>query len=163
MVDHIVGRLRTSARGPSCRPTRQAPLPGGHTGPLEAFVKSATERAAREYRLQPRVAERIVRTYGSRWPLVLARVTEEARLAEPLPGSPTLLPAEVDFAIRHEMAVNLEDFLLRRSGLNWTACTLREAVPAVAEIFATRFGWSIEQRQSAVDHFSRCACAPIGK
>jgi len=39
-------------------------------------------------------------------------------VAEPLPGTLTLLAAEVNFAIRHEMALNVEDFLLRRSGLN---------------------------------------------
>ena len=81
----------------------------------------------------------------------------EKQLAEPLPGTPTLLAAEVEFGIRHEMALTLEDFLLRRSGLNWAACALREPVPAVAEIFARRLGWDANQRQAAVESFSRLA------
>ncbi len=88
------------------------------------------------------------------------QVASRRSLAEPLPGAPALLAAEVEFAIEHEMAVNAEDFLLRRSGLNWTACTVPEAAPAVVEIFARRFGWSAEHRQAALEAFSRSACAP---
>jgi glycerol-3-phosphate dehydrogenase len=160
LVDDIVADLRIGTRGAS-HPSRHVPLPGGHTGPFEVFVKSSTERAASEFRLPRTVAERIVRTYGSRWPVVLGPLREEKHLAEPLPGMPTLLAGEVEFAIRHEMAVNLEDFLLRRSGLNWAACTLREAAPAVAKIFAGRFGWSAERLQAALAAFSRCAQAGV--
>jgi len=67
----------------------------------------------------------------------------------------------VDFAVRHEMALKVEDFLLRRSGLSWKACTLSEAAPAVAEIFAARLGWGVEERQKAVETFVRSACAPL--
>ena len=160
LVDRVVAELRIGTRGAS-HPSRHAPLPGGHTGPFEAFVKSSTERAASEFRLPRTVAERIVRTYGSRWPLVLGPLREERHLAEPLPGTPTLLAGEVAFAIRHEMAVNLEDFLLRRSGLNWAACTLRETAPAVAKIFAERFGWTTEHLQAALTAFAHCAQAGV--
>lgn len=158
LVNQIVGRLGISPSADG-RSSREVPLPGGNTGPFEAFVESATGEAVQQFRLEPATAERIVRTYGSRWPLVLAPMRGEPALARPLTGSPPLLAAEVDFAIRHEMAVNVEDFLLRRSGLNWTACTLGEAAPAVAEIFARRFQWSAERQMAAVLNFSRCACA----
>jgi glycerol-3-phosphate dehydrogenase len=126
-------------------------------------VKSATENAVREFSLASPVAERIVRTYGSRWREVLELVREQRVLAEPLPGSPTLLAAQVEFAIRHEMALKVEDFLLRRSGLSWKACTLSEMVPAVAKIFAARLGWSAEERLDAVETFARSAGAPEGQ
>jgi len=71
-----------------------------------------------------------------------------------------LLVVEVDFAIRHEMALKVEDFLLRRSGLSWKACTLSEAAPAVANIFAARLGWSAEERRDAVETFARGGGAP---
>jgi glycerol-3-phosphate dehydrogenase len=112
-----------------------------------------------EFHLPRTVAGRIVRTYGSRWSRVLDPLRTDKRLAEPLPGTPTLLLAEVEFAIRHEMALTIEDFLLRRSGLNWAACTLREAAPAVAQAFAAHFGWNTERRRAALDDFSRLAGA----
>jgi glycerol-3-phosphate dehydrogenase len=156
LVERIIGKLRV-VPSKGRHPSREALLPGGHTGPFERFVKSATERAAAEFRLPRTVAERIVRTYGSRWPQVLGPLRADKQLAEPFPGTPTLLVAEVEFAIRQEMAVTLEDFLLRRSGLNWAACTLREAAPAVAQIFSARFGWNAERRSAALDDFSRLA------
>ena len=53
------------------------------------------------------IAERIVKTYGSRWAMVLEPILADKSLAEQLPGSPALLAAEVDFAIRHEMATKV--------------------------------------------------------
>jgi glycerol-3-phosphate dehydrogenase len=157
LVNRIVARL--GIRPPGKVSSREVPLPGGNTGPFELYVKSATPEAAREFQLEAATAERIVRTYGSRWPAVLAPIRDNPALGEALPGSPALLAAEVEFAIRNEMAVNMEDFLLRRSGLNWTACTLGEAAPAVAAIFARHFGWNSERRLAEVLNFSRCACA----
>ncbi len=165
IIDLLQARLGSRAprgvSGISRQPTRQVPLPGGHTGVFEVFVNYASWDAVREFNVPLPVAERIVRTYGSRWRMVLEPLRDQKSLAEPLPGSPTLLAAEVDFAIRHEMALSVEDFLIRRSGLNWRACTMREATPAVAEIFAARLGWSAERRQQALDAFSRFACAPV--
>ena len=54
------------------------------------------------------------------------------------------------------MALDLDDFLLRRWGLDWYAAyALREAVPSVAEIFAERLGWDAERREAAVAEFQK--------
>lgn len=154
IVDQLDPRPGLAARA---RPSRQAALPGGHTGPFEPFVQSSTDRAAAEFGLPRTVAERVIRTYGSRWPLVLASIRENGQLAEPLQGAPTLLAAEVEFAIRQEMAVTLGDFLLRRSGLNWAASTpaSSKAAPAVAQIFAKHFGWTTDRRRAALENFTK--------
>ena len=167
LVDAIVDQIGMPGDGPKAaarkHPTREIPLAGGHTGVFNIFVDYAAWEAVRKFEIPHPVAERIVKTYGSRWPLVLEPILSDKSLAEPLPGSPTLLAAEVDFAIRHEMATNLEDFLLRRSGLNWIATTmLRDAAPAVAEIFAARFGWPLERKEAEVAAFSRYSLAPAG-
>jgi glycerol-3-phosphate dehydrogenase len=164
LVDFLLSRLGERASpAVSARPTRTTPLPGGRTGPFQAFVRSATENAVREFALPAQVAERVVRTYGSRWREVLEPTRERKSLAEPLPGSPALLAAEVDFAARHEMALTVEDFLLRRSGLSWKACALSEAAPAVAKILAARLGWSAKEQQEAAETFARSACVTEGQ
>jgi len=158
LVDQVVDQLEPGPGISAHRhPSRQKPLPGGHTGPFEAFVTSSTDRAAEEFHLPRTVTERVVRTYGSRWPQVLRPIRENKQLAEPLQGTPTLLAAEVEFSIRHEMAMRLEDFMLRRSGLNWAACTptCGEAAPAATRIFASRFGWDTEQRKAALNDFAK--------
>jgi glycerol-3-phosphate dehydrogenase len=154
LIDRVVGRLGVAT--PQSRSSRNVIFPGGRTGPYDAFVKSATQAAVREFGVPPAAAERIVRTYGSRWRAVLEAIRQEKSLAEPLGGSPALLTAEVKFAIQQEMAMTLEDFFLRRSGLNWWgAWALADAMPAVAKIFAAHFGWSEEEKRAAVEAFRR--------
>ncbi|HET7215319.1 MAG TPA: glycerol-3-phosphate dehydrogenase [Terriglobia bacterium] len=135
-------------------PTRETPLPGGHTENFEHYFKDAAEDAVRLFAVPRPAAERTVRTYGTRWQQVLEPVRADRKLAELLPGSNDCLGAEVAFAIENEMARKIDDFLLRRSGLNWYAAyALDEAVPRVAEIFAERLGWNAEQREAAVREF----------
>ena len=157
LVDRVAGRLGAAVTAGQV--SRTTPLPGGDTGPFEEFVRKATDGAAQEFGVPARTAERIVRTYGRRWRHVLEPIREQPALLKPLGGNPTLLAAEVQFAVRNEMAFNVEDFLVRRSGLNWlAACSLGEAAPAVAEIFAGELGWPPERRRASLDAFARCAC-----
>jgi glycerol-3-phosphate dehydrogenase len=157
LVDRIAPHLGVSTA--PAQVSRTTPLPGGNTGPFEDFVKRATE-AAKNIGVAAPAAERIVRTYGGRWIEVLGPIRENPALGEPIGGNPPLLKAEVQFAIRHEMAANVEDFLVRRSGLNWlAACTLREAAPAVADIFTQELGWTAAQREASLAAFA--CCCPV--
>jgi glycerol-3-phosphate dehydrogenase len=162
LTDFVVARFDrmglVAPPAPRGGSSRSLPLPGGYTGSFEMYTHVASWDAVREYDVPLEVGERIVRTYGSRWRKVLEPIRDERSLSSPLPGPPQLLPAEVEFAIEHEMAVSVEDFLLRRSGLNWTAQLVPEAAPAVAEIFARRLGWSVERRAASLDDYSRSAC-----
>lgn len=140
------------------RPTRTTPLPGGQTGVFDVYLDYAAWEAVRKFDVPYETAARIVRTYGSRWRAVLDRIKQDTRLAHPLPGTPPLLAAEVEFSIREEMAMTVEDFLLRRSGQSWLAAwKLREAAPGVADIFAARFGWNASRKQAEIDSFSHQA------
>jgi glycerol-3-phosphate dehydrogenase len=155
LVDQVVAGLPGGSRGKWAEhPTRHTPLPGGHTDNFERYVEDAVADAVRLFDVPLPAAERIVRTYGTRWQQVMEPTHSDRKLAEPLTGSANCLGAEVAFAIGNEMAREIDDFLLRRSGLNWYAAyALREAVPRVAEIFAERLGWDAERREAAVREF----------
>jgi glycerol-3-phosphate dehydrogenase len=155
LVDQVVAHLPgSSPAGWAEHPSRRAPLPGGHTNDLEHYFKDAAADAVRLFDIPREAAERIVRTYGTRWPQVLEPIRSDRKLADPLPGSPDCLGTEVAFAIENEMALKLDDFLFRRSGLNWFAAyALRDAVPRVAEIFAEHLGWDAAQREAAIREF----------
>ena len=154
LVNHIAARPDMvdipGARAFDRRVSRTAPLPGGQTGTFDVYVDYASWEAVRLFDIPHPVAARIVCTYGSRWRDVLQPIAGDRSLARPLPGSPTLIAAEVDFAIRQEMAMGVDDFLLRRSGLSWTAALLPEIATPAAEIFAAHFGWNEERKQAAV-------------
>lgn len=159
MVELVCRHLMMDSVAPA---SREVPLPGGRTGPFDGFISSATEEARSEFGIPPEIARRVVRTYGSRWRQVLAPIRQRRELAELLPGIPTLLAAEVDFAIRNEMALRVDDFLIRRSGLNWAACTPQAAqcAPAVAALFARHFAWSDAEIDSQLREFSGLARPP---
>jgi glycerol-3-phosphate dehydrogenase len=155
LVDQVVGSLAGTSSGPwtEC-PTRKIPLPGGFTDDFEAYLDKAAADAVRLFNVPHTAAEHIVRIYGTRWRQVLEPVRSDRTLAEPLPGTAENLGAEVVFAIENEMALELEDFFLRRSGLNWYAAyALRDAVPEVARIFAERLGWDKARWEASINNF----------
>jgi glycerol-3-phosphate dehydrogenase len=137
--------------------SRTTLLPGGNTGPLEDFVRGAAEAGGKRFGVPCSVAERIIRTYGSRWGEVLEPIRKSPELAQSLGGTTSVLAAEVLFSIRHEMSMEVSDFLLRRSGLNWLAASvLQDAAPRVAEIFARELGWNTERREASLAAFRAC-------
>lgn len=149
----------------TARPTqasRATPLPGGQTGLLAPYIRTAAGEAERQFGVPADVAERIVRTYGSRWQKVLQPIRNDPRLAEVLPGQPSLLRSEVAFAIEEEMALKLDDFVLRRSGLSWLGPgAMRDALPAITEMFAERLNWNSEQQDSAMHSIAESFYNPI--
>lgn len=158
LVDVIVANLPSAGAEAGSTPSRTLPLPGGHIHrPFEDFVKSAKDEAVKETGIPEGSAERIVRTYGSRWREVLEPIRGERSLAEVLPGAPGFLAAEVRFSIRNEMAAALEDFLLRRSGLSWLTAAYPETVSTVADCFAQELSWNSETRRAALGQFERVA------
>src|SRR5487761_329194 len=170
LVDLVVTELPAGTVGPeACSSLSSAtPLPGGRThgrANFESFVGAARDEAVHEFGVPPETAERIARTYGSRWRRALDPVREQHSLAEPLPGTAGVLASEVIFSIREEMAMTVEDFLLRRSGLSWLSCAYpRAAAAAVSKIFGKEFGWSTEERQAALCQYEHalynCQKAP---
>ncbi|MGH9771951.1 MAG: FAD-dependent oxidoreductase [Candidatus Acidiferrales bacterium] len=150
LVDLVCAEL--GIVGPEAGLSAATPLPGGRMAPgagFAGFVTTACEEAVREFNIPLGTAERVVRTYGSRWRKALEPVPGDRSFAQPLPGTPDLLASEVIFSIREEMAVRVEDFLVRRSGLNWAVCAFPQATAAIAEVFGREFGWSAEKRQAA--------------
>ncbi|MGH9397126.1 MAG: FAD-dependent oxidoreductase [Terriglobia bacterium] len=160
LADVVISELPGLASQAASMPSRTQPLPGGNIcGTFEDFVNCGRVSAVREFGVPPESAERLVRTYGSRWRKVLEPVRAQKWLAEPLPGGSTLLAAEVLFSMREEMAVRVEDFLLRRSGLSWMISAYPESAPAAARLFAGELDWSDRERQAGIERYERAAHA----
>jgi glycerol-3-phosphate dehydrogenase len=82
-------------------------------------------------------ANYFVSTYGNQTDSILLQARQAGRITDD-----SLLEAELDFCVEHEMATKPEDFLIRRTGwLYFDIEKLRKSQPAVINFYRTKFNW----------------------
>jgi glycerol-3-phosphate dehydrogenase len=89
-------------------------------------------------------------TYGTRAGAVAAAAAAEPALATPLSVSQPHRAVEVAYAVRHEMALALEDWFLRRSRMAFAPGNGTDAIEPAAAIFATLLGWDRPRREAEI-------------
>lgn len=133
------------------------------TGTLPV-VGAAVARSSRDtleslrlrYRLTERTIMHLFDRYGSETADVLGLGDDDPALLEALPGAGDYLAAEVEFAVRSEGALHVEDVLTRRTRISFE-CHDRgvEAAPVVAGILARHLGWSEERTREEGELYRR--------
>lgn len=97
--------------------------------------------------------------YGTLADEVRALVAADPALGAPLaPGQPHLR-AEAVYAVRHEMALTVDDVLTRRTRIRlFDRRAAMEAAHVVADLMAAELGWSAEEtEQQVIDFMALCA------
>lgn len=95
------------------------------------------------YAVDASTIDHLVSKFGSRAVDVLALTRCEPDLLAPIVDGGPYIRAEVIYSARHEMAVNLEDLLRRRLGIelfDWRMAL--RAAPVAAELLGDELGWS---------------------
>ena len=134
---------------PSC--TETIPLLGA-SGFKAAWNKR--NRMAEESGVHVARIEHLLNRYGSMAPEVLALITDDPELAEPLPGADDYLAAEAVYAATHEGARHVQDVLTRRTRISIEAWDRGvSAAPVVAKLMGDVLGWSDAQRESEIKHY----------
>ena len=143
VVDMICRELGRPAGG---SPTLTTPLPGARTAPSPGGDGNRIPSTA-----QAGLAAR----YGSRVALIDALIAADQHLAEPLCAGCPVLAAEAVHAARSEMAVKLEDFMIRRTPMarRYPAYAASAAQKA-ARLMGAELGWSTEREASEVAEFT---------
>jgi glycerol-3-phosphate dehydrogenase len=130
MAEETMATVAAVLDRPVPMPAPLAPLPGGDRADLEAL---AAEIAAR-YQVEPAVALRVTRLYGSETFAVLGE--------RPVPLSASLFREEVRWAVEVEGAATLEDAIYRRLRVAWYQPAERaELLEPVALIMGGLLGW----------------------
>ena len=111
-VDIAAKRLEPDRR---VRPsvTGEITLAGGSVKHSDS--QEAAKRFAHEFGVTTELVEHLMRSYGGNYRAVLAITRESEELKERLVDGLQHVAAEVVYATRHEMAVQAEDFLERRT------------------------------------------------
>ena len=119
--------------------TDRLPLPGGNIDDFAAFEAHA--QSHRPAMLAPATLTGLLHNHGSRYMDVIGAMQDDEERAGLVPGTNTAL-AEIDFALEHEMAVRLEDVVLRRTDIAGGGHPGNAAIEIAAATMARRLDWS---------------------
>jgi glycerol-3-phosphate dehydrogenase len=144
--------------------TEDLPLPAAPSEPWDDFAARIRQEAA-AVGLDEAAATHLARFYGDEAGAVLDEIRREPELGTRLiPGLP-YLRAEIARAVRCEMAMTLEDLLVRRLHIFYEA---RDGGLSVARKVAERMadepgiGWSAAEIERQVEHYRRAVEATRG-
>ncbi|HZC65747.1 MAG TPA: glycerol-3-phosphate dehydrogenase C-terminal domain-containing protein, partial [Candidatus Dormibacteraeota bacterium] len=107
------------------------------------------------YGIAEQTAKHLSQKFGTNASKVLQLAKNQPDLAEPIVPGLAPLRAEIAYCIRNEMAVTIEDVLMRRTGLqlfSWRAAAA--AAAPTAAILARELGWSVELERSSAEEYT---------
>jgi glycerol-3-phosphate dehydrogenase len=134
--------------------TRKVPLIGGDIDNFERYAEEMTAALAEKPGIPPAIAHRLLRAYGTEHSEVLAYAERDARLLHPLADGCPVLRAEALFAAEEEMALSLEDFMLRRTELMlFDSGHGLDAAEETAHLMGGVLGWDGRERRRQVERY----------
>ena len=137
LAEKVVDAAAAKLGAKTCPPmTTTAVLPGGHIDSLGEFrLRYAPEH------------DHLARLYGSRLDDVLALAKDKPELFKPLSRTGDI-GAQILFAMREEMALTLEDVVMRRTGIGQLGPPPPDVLDFAAAAMANELAWS-EARKAA--------------
>ena len=139
VVDRVAARLRAlDGRRLAGRPaTDRLPLVGGEAAELDVLLEAARARGAPEA-----TARHLVASYGSEAAAILNLVDRDRTLGQPIVAGRPEIWAEVTHAVDREMAVRVQDVMIRRLHLYYELPDrAQKVIPRVAAQMKQLLGW----------------------
>jgi glycerol-3-phosphate dehydrogenase len=97
--------------------------------------------------------ETLVTTYGRRAGAVLDAARRLPGGTERLCKNAPEIHAQLHWAVESELAVSLQDVLLRRTGLGTGSCLGLDCAPAIAQRMGALLGWSPRRVEAELDAY----------
>ncbi|AZM58489.1 glycerol-3-phosphate dehydrogenase [Streptomyces sp. WAC 01420] len=149
--DAVDAAVRELPHGAPASCTKDVPLIGadGYHG-----IVNRKGALAERYGLASVRVERLLERYGTLATEVLALVTEDTALGEPLPNAPDYLRAEIVYAATHEGARHLDDVLTRRTHIFMeTKDRGLASAEEAARLVAPALGWDEDRIQDETQRY----------
>src|SRR5262249_26100234 len=121
---------------------------------LDVSPELATTGLARE------TLEALVTTYGRGYRRVVELAEKIAGGSEPLCPANADIVAQLHLAVSDELAVSLQDVLLRRTGIGTSPCQGLDCAESIAQRMATLLGWRPRRLQAELDAYRGHVAAP---
>lgn len=158
MANHVLNEVATCHSELHIAPSRTKNIMlGGFTTKSDYLSLTASISAkARKLGIEPATLDHLIASYGADASMIVDIVEADLTLKERIcPDFPPIL-AEIPFCVRHEMAVSLEDLLMRRLRLgilNQKQCLA--AAPKVAELMQILLRWDNVRLSHELSAFER--------
>ena len=150
MAEDTIDRVQQVLGSPDAiSQTRNYVLCGG-----KGFTDDYWNTLCRQYGLPAKTAHHLAAKFGTAAEKVLALVSENAALRDPILEAHPAIKAEVVYAVRHEMAATIEDVLARRIGMqlySWRDAI--QAAPVVGSLIAEELSWTSSFTRTAIMHY----------
>jgi glycerol-3-phosphate dehydrogenase len=158
VVDMVAERLQAQGVAAPARrgSSEAATLGSGDTGPdVDAFTARLHERWPR---LDAAVIDRLVPLYGSHAERMVDAIAADPVLGERYDPSLPVTRAELEYAMREEMALTVTDFLERRSRLLlWDPDMGRSIAGGVARAMGEHLGWDASRVHDEAQRYRELA------
>jgi glycerol-3-phosphate dehydrogenase len=152
MAEDTINAVQKSLRRPATPGvTLDHPLSGS-----AGYTPEYWQSLVRDYKLPEQAARHLSQKFGTAATKVLKLAQDNPALAAPIVPGLAPLGAEVAYCARNEMALTVEDVLMRRTGLqfySWRAA-ISAAAPTAA-ILAKELDWSPEFERSSAEEYRK--------
>ena len=122
-------------------------------GALEVRAMMDVTEAVRSSGLELEQVEMLVTTYGRRARAVLDAARRLPGGTERLCKNAPEIVAQVHWAVEGELAVSLQDLLLRRTGIGTGPCLGLDCAPAIAQRMGALLGWTARRAEAELDAY----------
>jgi glycerol-3-phosphate dehydrogenase len=147
-----VGR-RLGKRRPSRTATVALDGSDEEAGSLEVRAMLDVTEAVRATGLEPGQVEMLVGTYGRRARAVLDLARRMPSGTERLCKEAPEIAGQLRWAVETELAVSLQDVLLRRTGIGTGPCLGLDCAPAIAQRMGALCGWTARRLDAELDAY----------
>ncbi|HTA77258.1 MAG TPA: glycerol-3-phosphate dehydrogenase [bacterium] len=134
-------------------PNRAASLPGLPDKPWVEFLKTSVANWMVAYDLTAAQADHLAHLYGQRAEQVLALTKENAKLKQPLHPDRPELGAQVIFAVQKEKALHLDDVMLRRLEIGYSAQRWGQSSETASHLMAQELEWDEDTRLKELEAY----------
>ncbi|MFX0149546.1 MAG: glycerol-3-phosphate dehydrogenase/oxidase [Candidatus Hodarchaeota archaeon] len=153
LVDHLEKLLGKKGK---CR-THKVPLYGWISTKRkhwDSWAIVAMENLIIRYRLPEDVARHLLR-YGKYYLKICEEIDKQPGLKEKISQNRPNILAEIDYAIKHEKAMNLRDIMLRRSQIQLSEHQGLDCVETVARRMGYVLGWSAAKEKEEIEKYNQ--------
>ena len=122
---------------------------------FENYIEIKIPKYSKLYDVSEETVEYLIRFYGANFKKVLELTVQDSSLKKRICKNNPDIRAQIVYAIQFELAQNLEDILIRRTGIGTSKCLGLDCYKKTAKIAAKYLGWKRKEIKENMNSYSQ--------